>query len=102
MRIRDPRGKVRKIVKIEEQPTITLITKDCGHCTGYAQHFTYKVGTSIHCYECKDYHPVNSAETKREIIDIMMTNVFPEAWDRRIHWDTIQYFHHRLFFKLNP
>jgi hypothetical protein len=48
----DPRGPMRKIVAIKESSGPTLITKDCGHTSEYANHFTYKVGASLHCYAC--------------------------------------------------
>lgn len=48
----DPRGPTRTIVSIRESGGPTLITKDCGHTSEYANHFTYKVGALIHCFHC--------------------------------------------------
>jgi hypothetical protein len=58
MRI-DPRGPSRKIVAVDRNVVDnvvgpTLITKDCGHTGEYANHFTYKVGASLHCFACRD------------------------------------------------
>lgn len=49
----DPRGPVRRIVAIKEGDGPTLITADCGHTGEYANHFTYKIGASIHCFDCR-------------------------------------------------
>lgn len=48
----DPRGPVRKIIAVKESAGPTLVTKDCGHTSECANHFTYSVGASIHCYAC--------------------------------------------------
>lgn len=58
MRI-DPRGPSRKITAVDENRVgntfgPTLVTKDCGHTGEYANHFTYKVGASLHCFDCRD------------------------------------------------
>lgn len=50
----DPRGIVRTITKVEEDPhgAPTLVTRDCGHVGEMASHFHYKVGSQQHCYQC--------------------------------------------------
>lgn len=50
----DPRGPVRTITAIHESSGPTLITKDCGHTSEHAQHFTYKLGAQIHCFDCRE------------------------------------------------
>lgn len=50
----DPRGPLRKIVSVKESAGLTLIMKDCGHVGEHANHFTYKVGASIHCFACRE------------------------------------------------
>jgi hypothetical protein len=49
---RDPRGPFRHIIDIQESSGPTIITKCCGHESGHAQHFTYKIGEEIRCYRC--------------------------------------------------
>jgi hypothetical protein len=48
----DPRGIMRTRTKVERTPEVTLITYDCGHVEGHAQHFHYKVGGSGFCFQC--------------------------------------------------
>lgn len=48
----DPRGPSRTIQAIEERRDITLLTLDCGHVGRFAQHFTYKTGRTVHCFDC--------------------------------------------------
>lgn len=49
----DPRGPLRRITAIQESAGPTLITKECGHTSEHANHFTYKVGADIHCFDCR-------------------------------------------------
>lgn len=49
---RDPRGPHRTITGIQETPSATIITTDCGHAYGRAAHFTYTMGARIHCFRC--------------------------------------------------
>jgi hypothetical protein len=56
-RIRDPRGQLRTITKIEESCGPTMVTTSCGHRYGRVNHFMYTLGASIRCFQCKDYYP---------------------------------------------
>lgn len=53
-RIIDPRGPHRTITAMVEGAGPTLVTKDCGHTSEYANHFTYKLGARIHCFQCRE------------------------------------------------
>lgn len=53
-RVIDPRGPYRTVTAVVADTGPTLITKDCGHTSEYANHFTYKVGTRMHCYACRE------------------------------------------------
>lgn len=48
----DPRGPIRKAVKVEWKSDGVLITKDCGHVGIHNQTFSYEVGENIRCFEC--------------------------------------------------
>jgi len=48
----DPRGPLRTIKAVEETPSATLLTLDCGHVNAHAQHFSYRIGDSCHCFAC--------------------------------------------------
>ena len=41
-----------------------------------------------------------SAEAKREVIRIMLDNVFKTPMSRHVHFDTYQYLSNRLFFRV--
>lgn len=43
--------------------------------------------------------PMPSAEAKREVIRIMLNNVFQTPTARHVHWDTYQNMSNRLFFR---
>lgn len=42
----------KTIVNVDETPTSTKITCDCGHTNNGNQIFHYKIGTKIACYQC--------------------------------------------------
>lgn len=44
---------------------------------------------------------MNSAETRREIIRIMLDNIFLTPWSRRAHFETYNSLSNRLFFRLS-
>lgn len=48
----DPRGPIREIVSIEERSDATMITMSCGHTGRFNQIFHYKIGASVHCFQC--------------------------------------------------
>lgn len=45
---------------------------------------------------------MSSAEAKREVIRIMLDNVFPTGTSRHVHFDTYQHLSNRLFFRVSP
>lgn len=50
----DPRGPIRQIVSIERTTCEVLATLSCGHIAHFATHFSYKVGSDSHCFQCRD------------------------------------------------
>ena len=48
----DPRGPSRRIIAIEQGSGPTMLTKECGHRTPYANHFTYRLGDTVNCFTC--------------------------------------------------
>lgn len=50
----DPRGPTRIITAVDDRSRndITLVTLECGHVAHCANHFTYKVGKPLHCFDC--------------------------------------------------
>lgn len=50
----DPRGPVQHItaVEVEETPSRTWVTLDCGHISEMNQIYTYKIGAEMHCFHC--------------------------------------------------
>jgi hypothetical protein len=49
----DPRGPMRKVVAVGVTvETNHHVTFECGHQTEMAQHFWYKVGSEMHCFQC--------------------------------------------------
>ena len=49
----DPRGPMRRIVSAGSTTRDNhIVTLECGHMPELAQHFWYKVGNEIHCFQC--------------------------------------------------
>ena len=69
----DPRGPTRKIVSVECRTDITLVSLECGHISDCAQHFTYKVGAMMHCFNCGP-HGVKTGEVHYTNCDICGVN----------------------------
>lgn len=52
----DPRGPLRTIVAVgDTRQTRHLVTFDCGHKPDLVQHFCYKVGERMNCFQCGPY-----------------------------------------------
>jgi hypothetical protein len=62
--MQDPRGPIRKIEKVEEDPKggATLLTlSPCGHVCRMNQIFHYKVGNDCRCFQCRESEEKNHA-----------------------------------------
>lgn len=55
-----------------------------------------------HSHEVEGYRLFSTAETKREVIRILLDNVFPTPTSRHLHFDTRQHLSNRLFFRVQP
>lgn len=55
-----------------------------------------------HSHEVEGYRLFNTAETKRDVIRIMLDNIFPTSSSRHVHDDTHRSLSHRLFFRVQP
>jgi hypothetical protein len=62
----------------------------CGWCHTHDEPHTHAV---------TGYRGLVSSEAKREVIRIMLDNVFPTTWGRQVHYDTYQHLSNRLFFR---
>lgn len=49
----DPRGPLRRVTTVGlTDRTNHMVTLECGHVPNLAPHFTYKVGSYLHCFQC--------------------------------------------------
>lgn len=60
----DPRGPIRKIMRVETLGGGVQILLDCLHRSNPASHFAYRVGESYRCMKCLD--PIERAEAIRK------------------------------------
>lgn len=65
----------------------------CGWCHVHAE---------PHAHAVDGYRGIVTSQAKREVIRIMLDNVFPTTWGRQAHYDTYQYLSNRLFFRGQP
>lgn len=55
-----------------------------------------------HAHAVEGYRGLVTLQAKREVIRIMLDNVFPTTWGRQAHFDTHQYLSNHLFFRVQP
>jgi len=53
-----------------------------------------------HAHAVDGYRGLVTSQVKREVIRIMLDNVFPTTWGRQAYFDTYQYLSNHLFFRV--